>query len=67
MPAFEDPPPNVGDPGPVVRWAIRLAWGVGLYLRRVLQLRGVGQDDYAELVRAFELGLFGPHPQPEEQ
>ena len=67
MPAFEDPPPNVGVPGPVLAWALRLAWGVGLYLRRILQARGVGDGANRELVRAVEQGLSGPRPPVEEQ
>ena len=46
---------------------MRLAWGVGLYLRRILQARGVGDGECRELVRAFEQGLSGPHPPLEEQ
>ena len=67
MPAFEDPPPNAGDVGLVFDWALRLAWGVGLYLRRVLGLQGTTPERNTELVRAFELGLLGPHPPAEAQ
>ncbi len=67
MPAFGDPPPNAGDGELAFDWARRLAWGVGLYLRRVLGVQGITPDRYAELVRAFELGLLGPHPPAETQ